>query len=73
MDFNFLSKTILFRGITPQDIQSLMVCLNATTKKYKKNEFILYSGGNTSFMGMFFQAVFQSKMMIYGVTEVFLI
>ncbi len=30
MDFNFLAKTILFRGIAPQDIQSLMGCLNPT-------------------------------------------
>ncbi len=52
MDFNFLSKTILFRGIAPQDIQSLMGCLNATTKKYRRDELIFYSGDITSFMGI---------------------
>lgn len=52
MDFNFLSKTILFRGIAPQDIQALMGCLNATAKKYKKDELIFCSGESTSFMGI---------------------
>ena len=36
MDVLFLSKTLLFRGTTPQEVQSILECLQAEKKHYQK-------------------------------------
>lgn len=52
MDYLFLSKTILFRGISPDDIQSMMGCLQGVTKKYTKGSIIHHAGEAISTMGL---------------------
>lgn len=52
MDTLFLSKTMLFRGIAPQDIEAMMTCLSAATKTYKRGEVIFSEGDTVSSMGM---------------------
>lgn len=52
MDYLFLSKTILFRGISPEEIQSMMGCLQGISKKYAKDSIIHHAGETISTMGL---------------------
>lgn len=52
MDYLFLSKTILFRGIAPEEIQSMMGCLQGVSKKYSKGSIIHHAGETISTMGL---------------------
>ena len=52
MDYLFLSKTLLFRGIAPEEIQSMMGCLRGSTKKYAKGSIIHHTGETISTMGL---------------------
>lgn len=52
MDYLFLSKTLLFRGIAPEEIQSMMGCLRGSTKKYAKGSIIHHTGETISSMGL---------------------
>ena len=44
MNYKFLSNTLLFRGITPEEIVCMMTCLDGHVKKYNKGEMIYHSG-----------------------------
>ena len=44
MNYKFLSNTLLFRGITPEEIEGMMACLDGHVKKYNKGEMIYHSG-----------------------------
>ena len=46
MDALFLSNTSLFRGITPEEVTSMLVCLMAEEKCYQKDE-VIYRAGDT--------------------------
>ena len=46
MNYGFLSETKLFSDIDGRDIESMLSCLNAREKHYKKDE-IIYSAGET--------------------------
>lgn len=46
MDTLFLSNTNLFRGITPEEVSSMLSCLMAEEKHYRKNE-VIYRAGDT--------------------------
>lgn len=52
MDFGFLAKTLLFRGMTPQEIEGMLGCLGYTQKQFKKGEFIYRVGDQVSSVGM---------------------
>ena len=52
MDLIFLSKTPLFRGIAPQEIGSMMDCLQAAVKKFPRGASIYTAGDAVSFMGL---------------------
>lgn len=52
MDINFLSKTPLFQGILPLEIDVLKHCLGLTEKKYKKQEVIFHAGDYTRSLGL---------------------
>lgn len=52
MDYLFLSKTLLFRGISPDEIRSMMGCLRGNTKKYAKGSIIHHAGETISTMGL---------------------
>lgn len=52
MDYLFLSKTMLFRGIPPQDIKGMMACLHGKTRKYVKGSIIHHAGESISTIGL---------------------
>lgn len=52
MDTLFLSKTVLFRGTTPQEIQSMLQCLQAEEKWFKKGAVIYRTGDHVTAVGM---------------------
>ncbi|MDO4328438.1 MAG: Crp/Fnr family transcriptional regulator [Lachnospiraceae bacterium] len=52
MDYDFLAETLLFRGITPGEISTMMDCLGAEKKHYEKKEVICHAGDTISSMGM---------------------
>lgn len=52
MDYLFLSKTILFRGILPQEIEGMMSCLQATVKTFPRGANVYYAGDTVSSMGV---------------------
>ena len=47
-----LSNTLLFRELQEKDIDSLLGCLNATKRSYKKGEIILSEGSITENIGI---------------------
>lgn len=52
MDYNFLSKTILFRGNSPQEVEEMLHCLAAEEKAYAKGEIIYHAGDIVHSMGL---------------------
>ena len=54
MDFLFMSQTILFRGIAPQEIESMMSCLQAVKREYPRDAIIHYAGDSIGSMGLVF-------------------
>ena len=44
IDTDFLCKSRLFQGFTEEEIKSLLECLNASSKTYKKGEYIFQTG-----------------------------
>ena len=52
MDVLFLSKTLLFRGTTPQEVQSILECLQAEKKHYQKSDVIYHAGDSVTSLGM---------------------
>lgn len=51
-NIELLKQVSLFRGIGPDKIESILSCLNAKEKLYKKNEVILSAGEYVSFIGI---------------------
>lgn len=52
MDFYKLSKTVLFRGQTPEETEQMLSCLKAGKRKYKKEEMIYRVGEVVSCIGI---------------------
>ena len=52
MDYLFLSKTVLFRGISPEEVKSMMNCLQAFTKRYPRGVIIHHAGDAIHSVGM---------------------
>ena len=52
MDYTFLADTILFRGIAPKEIKSMLHCLQATVKTYPRGANIYNAGDTATFMGL---------------------
>lgn len=52
MDYLFLAKTPLFRGTTPEEVQTMLGCLQAERKTYKKGELIYRMGDIVHSMGL---------------------
>lgn len=52
MNTFFLSNTPLFHGIAIEHIEELLVCVNARTASYDKNEIILRTGTPTDEIGL---------------------
>ena len=52
MNYDFLSKTVLFRGSSPEEISSMLSCLGAVEKTTAKGEVIYRAGTPAETMGM---------------------
>ena len=52
MDYLFLSKTMLFCGMSPDEIKSMMNCLQAVTKTYPRGAVIYHEGDAIHSVGM---------------------
>lgn len=53
MDYSMtLKKSPLFRGVEPEEIRSMLSCLNANEGTYKKGEFIFRNGDRLNTMGL---------------------
>ena len=52
MDHQFLAKTILFRGISSEEIGSMLGCLGAVTKRFPKGDVIYRAGDAVSAVGL---------------------
>ena len=52
MNFSFLSGTPLFQGIREEELRSLLPCLQARERRYKKDEIILRAGAAVSRLGL---------------------
>ena len=52
MDFLFLSNTLLFRGASPAEIQTMLTCLNAETKHFPRGSTIYHTGDVISTLGL---------------------
>lgn len=52
MDYFFISKTILFEGMTPIETEQMLTCLSAKTKQFDKNQAVCRIGDRISAMGL---------------------
>ena len=52
MNLQFLSNTTLFRGLQTDEIRSVLTCINAQEKSYRKGEVLCRAGESVSSMGM---------------------
>lgn len=52
MDYTFLSKTLLFRGTSPSEIQGMLQCLGARQKNYQKHEVVYHAGDTVQDIGL---------------------
>lgn len=59
IDTEFLCRSRLFRGFTKEEITSLLECLNAAVKTYRKGEYIFQAGDVTENFGMIIEGKVQ--------------
>lgn len=52
MDYHFLSKTVLFRGASAQEVETMLTCLKAETKKYQRGNVVYHAGDTVSALGL---------------------
>ena len=52
MDKNFLAGTLLFRGISPEEIEQMLGCLGTETRRYPKGAAIYRAGDVVSAIGL---------------------
>ncbi|MBR5123043.1 MAG: Crp/Fnr family transcriptional regulator [Anaerotignum sp.] len=52
MDYLFLANTMIFQGITPDEIKAMLGCLQAERKTYEKGEIIYRMGDVIPAMGL---------------------
>ena len=52
MDHIFLSKTILFQGIEPEEVKGMLSCLGAEVRSYQRGSVIYHMGDHISSMGI---------------------
>lgn len=52
MNFQFLSKTLLFRGTTETEAEAMLQCMGSHTKRYGKDETVCRAGETVECMGL---------------------
>lgn len=62
MDFIFLSRTALFRGVTAEAAAEMLRCLGAEERRYQKGQTILRAGEPTESLGLVLSGRAQMEM-----------
>lgn len=52
MDYNFLTKTPLFKGINEKEAEEVLKCLQTRQQNYKKNDIIFHAGKQVEAFGL---------------------
>ena len=52
MDFFALSKTALFKGATPQEVEDMLRCLGAERRQFSRGETIYHAGDSVTALGV---------------------
>ena len=52
MDFIFLSKTILFRGSSPEEVEAMLGCLSAESRRFERGSVIYHAGDTVTSIGL---------------------
>lgn len=52
MDYEFLAKTVLFQGVTPDEARQMLQCLQVRVKTFRKDELIFCAGERVEAMGL---------------------
>ena len=52
MNFDFISKTVLFKGCTPEQTKEVLTCLKAEHRSFEKGSTIFHAGDIISSFGM---------------------
>ena len=52
MDVNFLSKTVLFSEVAPEEIESMLECLGTEQKSFEKGTVLYHAGDLVQSMGL---------------------
>ena len=52
MDHLFLSKTVLFRGASPEEIKTMLDCLSAQTQTYQRGGIVYHAGDVVTSLGL---------------------
>lgn len=52
MNFSFLTKTLLFRGASKEEVEKMLRCLSTHTKAFQKGEMIYHAGETVDCMGL---------------------
>ena len=52
MDYQFLTKTTLFRGITPEEARKMMHCLDGEERSFSRGETVCRAGDAVAQMGL---------------------
>ncbi len=52
MNYNFLTKTMLFRGLAAKDVEEVLKCLGARQQTYSKHDMIYRTGDTVHFLGV---------------------
>lgn len=71
MNCSFLSKTRLFRGIAPKDVEVVLQCMGSYTKRFQKGETIYHIGQRITDFGMvIYGAVHIRSIDLWGNTSI---
>lgn len=52
LDYNFLSKTRMFAGTKPEEIEAMLGCLGGYVRSYEKGEYIYHMGQKANALGL---------------------
>lgn len=66
MDYNVLSGSPLFRGLSVDEIQSMLSSSHARTKNYKTGSLIFNSGDNVNFLSLVLEGSVKGEMTDYA-------
>ena len=52
MDGEFLTKTVLFQGATPQEVEQMLSCLGAQRRVFPKGAYVYHAGEPVRALGV---------------------